>query len=35
MEWFAMGIDPFLIILDPNLTGILISSVPEIGSGIL
>ena len=31
MEWFAFGIDPLLIYLEKNLTGILISSIPLEG----
>ena len=31
MEWFAFGIDPLLIFLELNLSGILVSSVPVLG----
>ena len=31
MEWFALGIDPLLIFLEQNLSGILISSLPVLG----
>ena len=31
MEWFAVGIDPLLIFLDLNLSGIPISSLPVLG----
>ena len=31
MEWFAFGIDPLLIFLDQNLSGILVSSLPVLG----
>ena len=31
MEWFSFGIDPLLVFLDLNLSGILISSLPVLG----
>ena len=31
MEWFAFGIDPLLIYLENNLSGILVSSIPLLG----
>ena len=31
MEWFAFGIDPLLIFLDLNLSGIPVSSIPVLG----
>ena len=31
MEWFAYGIDPLLVFLDQNLSGILVSSLPVLG----
>ena len=34
MEWFAFGIDPLLIFLELNLSGILISSLPVLGPAL-
>ena len=31
MEWFSFGIDPLLVFLDLNLSGIPISSLPVLG----
>ena len=34
MEWLAIGIDPSLIFLELNLSGILISSLPVLGPAL-